>query len=128
MVNDESGKKEYNYEDEKRKLKKKLIIFSVITIGFTVLFMVAMSDSNFFECLLAGLACGLVFYIPGRLRDYFHMGWIMTIIIAVGYLFLLLFLADKIGAVAYILLILPIGDMAYSIYRVVTYKKKGGGE
>ncbi|MCM1187013.1 MAG: hypothetical protein NC251_06270 [Lachnoclostridium sp.] len=127
-MNEEGKKKEFNYEEEKAKLKKKLIIFLATTVGFTVLFVLAMEDSNFFQCLMAGLACGLVFYIPGRLRDYFHMGWPMTIVIAVAYLLILLFLADKIGAVAYILLLFPIGDMGYSIYRVISYKKKGGGE
>ncbi|MCM1219311.1 MAG: hypothetical protein NC548_32935 [Lachnospiraceae bacterium] len=127
-MNEDGKKKEFNYEEEKAKLKKKLIIFLAITVGFTVLFVLTMKDSNFFQCLMAGLACGLVFYIPGRLRDYFHMNWIMTIIIAVAYLLILLFLADKIGAVAYILLLFPIGDMGYSIYKVISYKKNGGGE
>ncbi len=127
-MNDANRKKEYNYEEEKRKLKKKLIIFSVITIGFTVLFKLAMSDNSIFTCLFAGVACGLVFYIPGRLRDYFGLGWFMTIVMAVIYLLLLLFLADKIGLIAYILLLLPIGDMGYSIYRVLSYKKNGGKE
>ncbi len=127
-MSDESKKKVFDYAEEKAKLKKKLIIFLVITVGFMILFLVAMEDSNFFECLLAGMACGLVFYIPGKLRDYFGLGIVMTIIIAVAYLLLLLFLADKIGPVAYILLLLPIGDMGYSIYKVLSYKKNNGGE
>lgn len=127
MMSDESTKKEFNYEAEKKSLKRKITIFLVVTVAFTVLFQLTMSENvSFITNLSMGALFGIVFYIPGRLRDYFGLGWIMTIVIAVAYVLLLVFLNDKIGPVSFILLLLPIADMGYSIYKVVSYKKNNG--
>lgn len=127
MMSEEGTKKEFNYEEEKKRLKKKITIFLVITIAFTILFQLTMSENvSFFTNLAMGALFGVVFYIPGRLRDYFGLGWIMTIVIGVAYVFLLVFLNDKIGPVSFILLLLPLADMGYSIYKVVAYKKNSG--
>lgn len=125
-MNEENGKTSFNYEEEKKNLIKKLTIFGVIMIAFTILFKVGTSESSIFSCLMMGVLFGCVFYIPGRLHSYFHLGWIMTIIIAVGFLLVLLFLADKIGPIVYLILLLPIADMGYSIYKVVSYKRQNG--
>ena len=113
-----------DYESEKSKLKKKIIIFTVIAVAFTALFRITMGeDVSFFSCLFIGIVMGLVFYIPGRIRDYFKLGWFMTIVISVAFLILLLWLSDKIGYIAYIILLLPIGDMGYSVYKVISNKE-----
>ena len=97
-----------DYESEKSKLKKKIIIFTVIAVAFTALFRITMGeDVSFFSCLFIGIVMGLVFYIPGRIRDYFKLGWF----------------SDKIGYIAYIILLLPIGDMGYSVYKVISNKE-----
>lgn len=126
MMNEEENKKAFDYETEKKSLKRKITIFLVITVAFTILFQLMMSENvSFFTNLAMGALFGIVFYIPGRLRDYFGLGIFMTIVIAVIFLLVLLFIADKIGPIAYIVLLFPIADMGYSIYKVVSYKKNG---
>lgn len=113
-----------DYESEKSKLKKKLIIFAVIAVAFTAVFRITMDENvSFFSCLFIGIVMGLVFYIPGRIRDYFKLGWFFTIVISVVFLLFLIWLSDKIGYIAYIILLLPIGDMGYSIYKVISTKE-----
>lgn len=113
-----------DYESEKSKLKKKIIIFTVIAVAFTALFRITMDENvGFFSCLFIGIVMGLVFYIPGRLREHFKLGWLATIVISIVFLFLLLWLSDKIGYIAYIILLLPIGDMGYSVYKVISNKE-----
>ena len=115
----------FDYEEEKRKLKKKLAIFAIVSIVFTILFRIGMSDDiGFLSCLLTGLLTGLIFYIPGRIRDYFKLGWVMTIAISVAFVFAVVWLNGVIGAFAYIVLLFPLADMGYSIYRVVSVKKE----
>lgn len=128
MMNEEDLMKEIKHEEEKTKLKKKISIFIAITAAFTILFVLAMGDEvSFFSKLSTGALFGIVFYIPGRLRDYFGMGWFMTIAISVAFLFLLLFITSKMGLLAFcIILLLPIADVGYSIYKIVSYKKKNG--
>lgn len=117
----------FNYEEEKAKLKKKLTIFIVITVAFTIFLQLTASENvSFITNLGVGAMFGIVFYVPGRIQDYLHTGWVMTIVIAVVYLFLLILLIDKIGPIGYILLLFPIADMAYSIYKVASYKKNNG--
>lgn len=125
-MNEERNEKVFDYEVEKKSLQKKITIFLVITVAFTILFQLMMSENvSFFTNLAMGALFGIVFYIPGRLRDYFGLGIFMTIVIAVIFLLVLLFIADKIGPIAYIVLLFPIADMGYSIYKVVSYKKNG---
>lgn len=126
-MNEEGNKKAFDYETEKKSLKRKITIFLVITVAFTILFQLMMSENvSFITNLAMGALFGIVFYIPGRLRDYFGLGMFMTIVIAVIFLLVLLFIADKIGPIAYIVLLLPIADMGYSIYKVVSYMKNNG--
>lgn len=128
MMNEEVLIEEIKHEEEKEKLKKKLSIFIAITAAFTILFVVTMGDEvSFFTKLYTGAMFGIVLYIPGRLRDYFNMGWFMTIAISIAFLFLLLFIASKMGLLAFcLILLLPIADVGYSIYKIVSYKKKNG--
>lgn len=117
-----------NYEDEVRKLKKKLIIFALISAAFTVLFRCTMADLGFFENLFSGVLFGLLFYIPGRLQQLLHLGIWGTIIIAVGFILLVLWLNELIGYAAFIVIFLPFADMGYSIYKVVKLKKENPPE
>lgn len=126
-MNEDEKKITFNYEEEKAKLKKKLTIFIVITVAFTLLFqLMGNEDTSFVTNLGIGALFGIVFYIPGRIQDYLHTGWLMTIVIAVVYLLALIFLIDKIGPIGYILLLFPIADMAYSIYKVTSCKNSNG--
>lgn len=123
----EDDNKSLLYEIEKKNLIKKIAILLVISVAFTLLFTISMSDSSFFTCLMIGLLCGCAFYIPGRLQSYFHLSWLITIIVGVVFLFIVLFLADKIGPIAYIILLFPPVDIGYSIYKLVSLKKQNGG-
>lgn len=123
----EDDSKTILYEVEKKNLIKKISIFLVISVAFTFIFTISMSDSSFFTCLMVGLLCGCAFYIPGRLQSYFHMRWFMTIIAGVVFLLIILFIADKIGPLAYIILLFPPVDIGYSIFKLVSLKKQNGG-
>lgn len=114
---------EFDYEVEKSKLKKKLITFAVISIAFTLIANVTMSDIGFFTSLMFGIMVGLIFYIPGRLKSILHLGLVGVIIISVLYVALFIFLGDKIGNLSYaICVLIPLADMGYSIYKVVSHK------
>ena len=104
---------EFDYEAEKRKLGKKLIILLVVATGFTVLFRVAMGD-----------LLGFVFYIPGRLKEHMKLGWLSTVIIAVIFVFILMWLSDMLGQIVLLIaLLLPLADIGYSIYRLASVRK-----
>lgn len=110
---------DFDYMEEKAKLKKKLITFLVAAVGFTVLFKIGMSNTGILSCIFAGVAMGLFFYIPGRIKEYFKMGWLMTVVISVIFIFAIIWLSDIIGDIAYLIILLPFADMGYSIYKLV---------
>lgn len=113
---------EFDYELEKSKLKKKLITFVVIAIAFALLVMIA-GHMDFFSALMFGLVAGLIFYIPGRLKSMLNIGLVGVIIISVLYVVLFMFLAEKIGNIAFVIcLLIPLADMGLSIYKVVSHK------
>ena len=90
---------DFDYAAEKAKLKKKLMIFLGVTIVFTVLLLVATGE-GFFYCFLAGVMFGLFFYIPGRVKSYLGLSWILIFAI-----------------------LLPVADIGYSIFRIASTKK-----
>lgn len=126
-MNEQEQNANFNFGEEKKKLIKKISIFLVISAAFTFLFVLG-TESSFFTCLMVGFLCGCAFYIPGRLQSYFHMRWFITLIVGVVFLLAVVFLAEKIGPIAYIILLYPPVDIGYSIYKMVTYKKRNGGE
>ena len=69
---------DFDYMEEKAKLKKKIIIFLVTAVGFSVLFKIGMSNTGSLSCIFMGVVMGLFFYIPGRIREYFKMGCFMN--------------------------------------------------
>lgn len=124
----QTEEKQMDYEDEVGKLKKKLIIFALVSVAFTVLFRCTMADAGFFENLFSGVLFGLIFYIPGRLQQLLHLGIWGTIIISVGFILLVLWLNGLIGDIAFIVIFLPLADICYSIYKVVKLKKENPPE
>lgn len=116
---------EFDYEAEKRKLGKKLIILLVVATGFTVLFRVAMGEEvSLPSCILTGVLLGFVFYIPGRLKEHMKLGWLSTVIIAVIFVFILMWLSDMLGQIVLLIaLLLPLADIGYSIYRLASVRK-----
>lgn len=114
---------EFDYEMEKANLKKKLITFVAVSVVFTIILNIAMSDIGFFTSLMVGMLLGLMFYIPSRLKSILHLGMVGVIIISVLYVALFIFLGDKIGNIAYFICVLiPLADMGFSIYKVVSHK------
>ena len=110
---------DFDYMEEKAKLKKKIIIFLVTAVGFSVLFKIGMSNTGSLSCIFMGVVMGLFFYIPGRIREYFKMGWFMTVVISVIFILAIIWLSDIIGDIAYLIILLPFADMGYSIYKLV---------
>lgn len=115
----------FDYIEESRKLKHKLIIFIGIMIAFTVLGMVAFEE-GFGESLTLGVAAALLFYIPGRLKGIMNIGWIGAIILGIIFNLVFLFIVEKLGTFGEIVyLLVPVVDIGYSIYKVVMAKKNG---
>lgn len=113
----------FDYATEKNKLWKKLIIFLAATVIFTVFLMVATGEGLFY-CLLAGVMFGLFFYIPGRVKSLLGLGWLGTIVIVFVYYAIFMFLGGKLGSWVMIFsILLPIADIGYSIFRIVSAKK-----
>lgn len=114
----------FDYEEEKKNLTKKLLMFAGLTVVFTVIATFAFEDSGFFYNLVFGLIIGLFCYVPGRLKSILNVGWIAAIAITVAYNLLIVFLMDKLGSWMCIFCILiPFADMGYSIYKVKSAKK-----
>lgn len=112
-----------NYQDELKKLMMKVITFIVPTVMFAVILMFVMTNANLFSCVLLGSFIGLFFYIPYRVRQFLHCGWIGAIVITIVFFAVIIWLAKKIGDIVNIVLLLPIVDICYSIYIVIKLKK-----
>lgn len=118
-------KKKMDYELEKNNLIKKLSIFGITAIAFTVLFSVTMDGIGLITAFGGGVFCGLFFYIPGRIKNITNSGWIAAIIITLVYYAVFLWLGSTLGAWTYLLaVILPLADIGISIRRVVSAKKE----
>lgn len=113
-----------DYKEEMGKLKKKLTILMGIAIVFTVLFKMTM-DISIFGAFGVGLLIGLFFYIPGRIKGLLNAGWVVTIIITLVYYAVFIGLGGAVGNwITVLAVILPVLDIAYSIYKVVSAKKE----
>lgn len=113
---------EFDYEAEKQKLKKKLTMLLIIFVVLMVVFNTILKADTFGWSILMSIACALVFYIPGRIKEQFHKGWIFTIVITIAYMFIYVFLYNAIGNFAGIIILLPLVDIGYSIYKLRTNK------
>lgn len=109
---------EFDYIGEKAKLKKKVITFLSASAIFIILFLAGLGESGTLNCIFFGFIMGLVFYIPGRIREYYSMSWVMTIILAVVFVLALFWLNDKIGSIVFVVVLAPFADIGYSIYRI----------
>lgn len=112
-----------DYKWEKDKLKKKLLIMLVSTVIVMVILCVIGKVSIGWG-LMTGIGISLVFYVPVRIREKFKTGVLLTVVIAIAYLYLYIELANRIGAFSGLLLLLPVADIGYSIYKMASYKKK----
>lgn len=115
----------YDYELEKKNLIKKLSTLGVITIAVTILFCMTMDDIGFFTALGGGFICGLIYYIPGRIKSITNSGWIAAIIITLVYYVVFLWLGSTLGVWIYLVaVIVPLADIGLSIRRIVSAKKE----
>ena len=113
-----------DYNEEMGKLKKKLTILLGIAIVFTALFKFTM-DISIFGALGVGLLIGLFFYIPGIIKGLLNAGWGVTIIITLIYYAVFIGLGGAVGNwVTVLAVVLPILDIGYSIYKVISAKKE----
>lgn len=112
---------EFDYELEKAKLKKKLIIVIGLFIVFMVIFC-GIAKVGLGWGLATSLAMALVLYIPGRLKEVLKIRWFWTIVLTIAYIYLYIFLVNKIGNFVAVLLLVPLADIGYSIYKVASYK------
>ena len=114
---------EFDYELEKDKLKKKLYM----VLGLTLLFMFiicVIGKTAIGWGLLTSLGLAMIFYVPGRLREKLKMGWVLTIVIAVAYMFLYIWLLNRIGNFVVLLFLLPLADIGYTVYKLKSYKNR----
>ncbi len=116
---------ELSYAIELQKLKKKLAIFFGIMLVTTAIFKLSMSGLGIIDCLLAGWGTATFFYIPGRIKSYFKLSWLPTIIIVVVFYGVMLSLMEKAGAIIFAIPILVVVvDIGYSVYKLISLKKK----
>lgn len=91
---------------------------------FTVLIKMT-GVASIFTALAGGFAGGLLFYIPGRIKGLLKTGWIATIIITLVYVSIVIGLANSSGnwvallVVCFLVFIIPLIDIGYSIYKVI---------
>ena len=110
------------YDIEKKKMKKKLKIVGTVTGVMTGLLVLA-GGLNFFGALAAGFACSMVAYIPKRIKDRFNCNNTVVAIITAAYLAIILGCLDTVPVIGVLMLLIPVGDIAYSIYKVNKWKK-----
>lgn len=114
---------EFDYEAEKAKLKKKLSMLAVIFVVMVILFNTLIKADSFGWSIIYGIVVSLMMYVPGRIKERFHKGWIFTIIVGIAYMYLYVWLFGVIGNFAILLIILPLADIGYSIYKISSHKK-----
>lgn len=72
---------------------------------------------------MAAIVFGVVFYIPGRLRDIFSLTIHGVVVYTILYILAFLLLGALIGDFASLLMIIiPFVDMGYSIYKVISLR------
>ena len=116
---------ELSYAIELQNLKKKLAIFFGIMLVTTAIFKLSMSGLGIIDCLLGGWAIATFFYIPGRIKSYFKLSWLPTIIVVVVFYGVMLSLMEKAGDIIFAIPILVVVvDIGYSVYKLISLKKK----
>lgn len=114
-----------DYGLEKKNLIKKLSTLLIIAVVFTMIFSVTMDDVNFITALGGGFLCGLLFYIPGRIKSITNSGWVAAVIITLVYYAVFLWLGGLLGEwISLVAVLLPLADIGLSIYRVISAKKE----
>lgn len=112
----------FDYVEEKQKLKKKLTMLLIIFVVLMVIFNTVLKADTFLWSIIMSLVCALMLYIPGRIKERFNKGWIFTIIITIVYMWAFALLFNAIGNFAGILVLLPLADIGYSIYKISSNK------
>ncbi len=122
MYREDGEKMEFDGELEKERLIKKLKMLLIIFVVMMVLLNTLLKADSFGWSIIYSVVFTLMLYIPGRIKEKFHRGWIFTIIVGIVYMYLYIWLLEKIGNFAILLILLPLADIGYSIYKIKTYK------
>lgn len=113
-----------DYEWEKQKLIKKLTLYGIVSLGWFLVFFIGMRGLHWWEYVGMGLLCGLMFYIPARLKERFNWTWIKAIGVMIVSLAIIVAVSLSVGDwVIFLPLIVTIADIGYSIFRVIFEKK-----
>lgn len=113
---------DFDYAEEKQRLKKKLTMLLIIFVILMVVFNTVLKADTFLWSIIMSFVCALMLYIPIRIKERFNKGWIFTIILIIVYMFAYALLYNAIGNFAGILVLLPLADIGYSIYKISSNK------
>lgn len=103
-----------------RQLKRKLATFVGIFILIAFLSK-AIGENEIKFSIAMGILSGFVFYIPVRIKEYFGVGWLITLIITVAYISIIITFCLKpgFGWLAILFILLPVIDIGLSICAVI---------
>lgn len=113
---------DFDYVEEKKKLKKKLTMLLIIFAVLMVVLNTILKADSFGWSIIYSVVISLMLYIPGRIKERFNKGWIFTIVITIVYMWGYALLFNAIGNFAGILVLLPLADIGYSIYKISSNK------
>lgn len=113
---------DFDYIEEKQRLKKKLTMLLIIFVVLMVLLNTIFKADSFGWSIIYSIVISLMLYIPGRIKERFNKGWIFTIIITIVYMWAFALLFNAIGNFAGVLVLLPLADIGYSIYKISSNK------
>ena len=114
---------DYEFKMEKKMLLRKLMYFFGAAIVGVILTLKVSPNASLTSIFMAAIVFGVVFYIPGRLRDIFSLTLQGVVVYTILYILAFLLLGALIGDFASLLMIIiPFVDMGYSIYKVFSLR------
>lgn len=123
MLMEKENNMDYEFQMEKKMLLRKLMYFFGGAIIGVIITLKVNSEASFTSIFLAAFVFGVLFYIPGRLRDIFSLTIYGVVFYTIIYILVFMLLGAFIGDFASLLIvIIPFVDMGYSIYKVISLR------
>lgn len=114
---------DYEFKMELIILLRKLMYFFGAAIVGVIITLKVNPDASLTSIFLAAFVFGILFYIPGRLRDIFNLTIYGVVFYTIIYILAFMLLGALIGDFASLLMvIIPFVDMGYSIYKVISLR------
>lgn len=103
-------------ENEKMKLILEMLIFAGLVIYVRILYQRV--EGNGYMGTALGFSCGMYFYMPLRLGEYFGLGRFKSVFITYIFLMLAALLGMAAKGVLIVLFLIPVVDIWYNVFKL----------